>query len=307
MKSFADAVLGDIGIVRKMLDENPQLAKADIDGCSMLHHVAGHNRTAAIRLLIERGADPNAYWVGNLHTPLSWAVTVDHPEACKTLIECGAKLDLFCAAGLGRLDDVCSFFDEAGHVRPGASMTGSSRRRADDSRITEVSTDPIEIISDALYIACRSGRVDVAMYLLDHGADPSFRGYMGASCFHWAYFGGGDPKLIQAILARGGDPKSTWGERRLTPRAFGIFTTAGWGWLYYIKRILDIDPSLASLSECGTTALHEATKNGNLEMVKILSEHGADVWRVDAQGKTALELALQSGRQAVVDWLSAHR
>jgi ankyrin repeat protein len=299
IKTFVAAMDGDIRNVQKMLDEQPRLVHCVLDGYSILSYAAENNRADVIQLLIERGANPNVYWAATLHSPLSWAVTCDRPEAYRALVKGGAKVDLFCAAGMGMLDRVKTFFDEQGAIKLGASITGSSRRRSDGTAISAVSSDPVEIISDALYIACRTGKVDVALYLLERGAHPGFQAYMGATCFHWAYFGGGEPRLIQALLSHGGDPKSIYAERRCTPRAFGILVASGWGWLYYIKRILEVDPSLANLAEGGSTPLHEAARNGHVEAVKILLAQGADRASVDADGKTALERAVESKREAV--------
>ncbi len=306
VKAFAEAIRGDIETVRQMLDVYPQLANSAVDGHTVLHHAAGENRAAAIGLLIERGADPNARWAGLQHTPLSWAVTCDWPEACRALVEGGAKVDLFCASGMGLLDAVRSHFDEAGHLRPGASISGSSRRR-DDGTYEGLSGNPRDVISDALYIACRTGHTEVALYLLDRGADANFRGYMGATCFHWAYFGGGDPRLISALAAHGGDARAIYADRRCTPRGFGILVASAWGWVHYVKRILATDASLANLAEGGSTPLHEAARNGNAEIVKLLLENGADRGVVDGDGKTPLDRAAESNHEAVVSLLKLGR
>jgi ankyrin repeat protein len=299
IKAFVGAFGGDIQIVRKMLDVEPRLVKSELDGYSMLSYAAENGSARVIQLLMERGANPNAYWTGTLHSPLSWAVTCDRPEAYRSLVKGGAKVDLFCAAGMGILDCVKNFFDEHGAVKPGASITGSSRQKADGAAISALSSEPVEIISDALYIACRTGKVDVGIYLLERGANPGFPAYMGATCFHWAYFGGGAPRLVQAMLAHGGDPKSIYAERRCTPRGFGILVASGWGWAYYMNRILDVDASLANLSEGGSTPLHEAARNGHVQAVKILLARGADSASVDAEGVTALKRALEGDHDAV--------
>jgi ankyrin repeat protein len=300
---FVATIRGHVEIVRQMLDEHPQLAHATNDGRSMLHEAGEYNRIAAIRLLAQRGADPNVYWVGVLHTPLSWAVVNHNPQACDALIECGAKVDLFCAAGMGRLDDVAACFDGEGKIKPGASITGSSRRRSDGSWIMELSSDPTEIMSDAMYMACRNGFTDVALYLLDRGGDPNFRSYMNATCLHWAHFGGGEPKLITAMIAKGGDPQATCGDRQITPRAFGILTAAGWGWKYKLNRILDNDPSLIHLFEGGTTPLHEAARHGQIDATKFLLSRGANASQIDGDGKTALDRAIESGHHTVAELL----
>ena len=303
INQFITAIRGDVERVRQMLDEHPRLAHATSDGRSMLHEAGEYNRVAAILLLAKRGADPNVYWIGVLHTPLSWAVLNHNLQASEALIESGAKVDLFCAAGMGRMNDVQACFDNTGKIKPGASVTGSTRYRSDGTRITELSSDPTEIISDAMYLACRNGFIDVSLHLLDRGGDPNFRAYMNATSMHWAYFGGGDSKLINAMVANGGDANAITGNRQLTPRGFGILTAAGWGWKYKLNRILDNDSSLIRLNEGGTTPLHEAARHGQIEATKFLLSRGANGSEIDGEGKTALDLVMDGGHLTLVNLL----
>ena len=56
----------------------------------------------------------------------------------------------------------------------------------------------------------------------------------------------------------------------------------------------------------GSTALHEASANGTLEMVRILLEHGADVEAENGQGETAHRLASANVDHEVMKLLTGY-
>jgi len=58
--------------------------------------------------------------------------------------------------------------------------------------------------------------------------------------------------------------------------------------------------------QLGYTPMHEAALKGSLDLADLLVSHGADVNAANDDGKTALSIALSSGRQQMVDWLRAH-
>jgi hypothetical protein len=90
-------------------------------------------------------------------TPLQWAATMGSNGVADLLVAAGAELDLWSAAGLGRLDVV-------ERLGPSPAADGDHG-----------------IVSDACHIACRNGHVDVAAFLLDRGAEIDRRGYFGAT------------------------------------------------------------------------------------------------------------------------------
>src|SRR5262249_29330361 len=115
-----------------------------------------------VRILLDAGADPDARLGRSAHGALSWAATVRAFKSAKVLMSRGSKPDLFSAAGLGELDAVRGFFDDDGNLKPDASQTGSSRYAADGSLLPCPPPTPREVVSDALYVACRQGHVDVS-------------------------------------------------------------------------------------------------------------------------------------------------
>ena len=86
------------------------------------------------------------------------------------------------------------------------------------------------------------------------------------------------------------------------PRAFGISTAANWGFGSMVSARLREDPSLATVMDM-TGPLHEAARHGHTRVVEMLLEAGADPRRVDANGRTPLDLAAAQGHTAIVERL----
>jgi len=300
---------GDEAALGRMLAIQPGLVNArHPDGTTPLLAAADHNKPGVITLLLARGGDPASIYAHSAHTPLSWALTSGSFDAAHALLRSGVEPDLFCAAGLGDVQLIESFFDNAGRLEDGASTTGSSRYAPDGSRLPCPPASPREIIADALYIACRNGREEAVRALLAHGPDISFRAFAGGTALHWAYFGGARG-AVEALLRGGADATLRDDEVGCTPRAFGICWAAHVGWVTKVRQRLADDPTLVDVMDGGHTPLHLAAKAGQLGVVKALLEAGANVSLKDNEGKTALDLARarpdHSGCVKVVEWLSS--
>ncbi len=275
-------------------------------GETPLHVAAEFNRPQIIKLLMAGGADPKARYGSSAHNALSWALTSGSFDAAEELMRGGARPDLFCAAGLGALDAVQSFFEKNGHVRPGASQAGSSRFSATGRRLPAPPTEPREVVSDALYIASRNGRFSVVRFLLKHDPDVNFRAFLGGTPLHWAYFGGSHP-VIAALLDAGADPTLRDAEFQCTPAAFGVCVAASWGIAPVVRRVLRLDPSLVNVRDGRGTPLHEASRTGAVHVVRILLKAGAAPTVRDANGQTPLDLARSQQHDEVINLLASIR
>jgi ankyrin repeat protein len=271
------------------LTRDPTLVNSrDADGGTPLHEAAFYNDARMAALLVLRGADPRATYGESGHTPLSWAVTCRSLDFANALVRLGVEPDFFCAAGMGALDRVESWFEESGALKPNASTTGSSRLAPDGTRLPCPPPTAIEQISDALYIACRNAHAPVVRFLLTKNPDLAFRAYAGGTPLHWAHFSGS--REVIAVLMNA-DADDTLRDDRLgvRPRAFGICTPASWGFADLVRRHLDRDPSLARVFD-GTSPLHEAARGGHRDIMRMLLEAGADPAVPDRDGKLADEL-----------------
>lgn len=294
---------GNTQSVVQLLRSRPAIAKAHgPEGQTPLHAAAQFNDPNLGVVLLAFGADPYAKFGESAHTALSWAVVCNSIEFAKSLVRLGAKPDFYCAAGIGSVDDVRSYFDDAGELLPDASKSGSSRFAADGSRLPCPPPTSVEQISDALYMACRNGQAEVVRFLLTKRPDLTFQGFMGGTPLHWAYFGG-SKAVVDLLLAAGADATARNNDLGCTPRAFGICTPANWGFLFLVQRQLQADDSLLNYMDGKTSALHEAAQNGHLEVVRFLLNRGADRLIVNGDGKQPRDLALERGHLATAELL----
>jgi ankyrin repeat protein len=294
---------GDAERARALLASSPGLARIPFDdGSTPLHVAAGENRPPLVDVLLAHGARAEARFGDSAHTALSWAVTCWSFEAAMRLIETGVEPDLFCAAGLGLLDRVRSFWRE-GRLASRPSATGSSRFDDSGAPLPRPPAADADQVSDALYIACRCDRLEVGRFLLDHGADPNWRGYAGATCLAWAEFSG-NAELCTLLRARGGSDALLDQQFRATPRAFAVLVLAGWGFPRKLAERLGADRSLVSLAGERGTALHAAAAGGQRETAHVLLYFGADRSARDAQGRTPAEVARAHGHVELAEKLA---
>lgn len=165
-------------------------AEADVygGGCTTLGLVAtsAHPRSAGVQnalmeILIDRGAEiERPGLAGNRHGAIMACLANGCPEAAEFLAERGARLGLEEAAGIGRIEAVKSFFDEAGEPHGGV-------------------TD--RLIGSAFRYACFYGRTAVAEYLADRGADLDGHDGDGQTGAHYAAMGG-QLETLQVLLKR---------------------------------------------------------------------------------------------------------
>jgi uncharacterized protein len=188
---------GALGELARLLDEEPELARARIagrrGGWRTPLHVAtdwpGYfpNGPAIVRLLIEAGADPSAPSDdGPSETPLHWAASSDDVEVAGALIDGGADIEARGAsiAGGGPLGNAVGY--GCWHVarllvERGASVDSLWQAAAlgmAERALEFLVADPPptqEQIDGAFWQACHGGQLRMAELLLARGADINAR------------------------------------------------------------------------------------------------------------------------------------
>jgi ankyrin repeat protein len=249
------------------------------DGETILMTAAQAGNVQTIKALVTHGANVNAAekWQGQ--TPLMYAAIENHAEAVKLLAEVGADVNVRSK----RLEFPDFVFKTAGMiyvVQPVGSWTPlmyAARDGAIDAvrALADVGANLNLVDPDgttALTLAIVNGHFDTAVALLEKGADPNVADknrmtpLYAAVDMHTVQTVWGRPApllddttdpvgMVKALLAHGADPNV-----RLRRPVIGRHTrNTG-------------DPSLSE----GTTALVRAAKSGDVTLMKVLLEGGAD-------------------------------
>lgn len=87
---FAAARRGDVAAVKAFLDKGGDVNTKNQYGATALSYAADKGHTELVRLLLERGADPNVRDTFYGASPMSWAAPNGHLEIVRLLIEKGA-------------------------------------------------------------------------------------------------------------------------------------------------------------------------------------------------------------------------
>ncbi|MCF7853260.1 MAG: ankyrin repeat domain-containing protein [Candidatus Pacebacteria bacterium] len=149
--------------------------------------------------------------------------------------------------------------------------------------------------TNTLCEAAHAGKYTTVKQALDAGANPNVAdGQMHTPLMLAAYNGHAD--IVKALLAAGADVDRTdpVGRTALMFASSGPFPDA--------VRALLAHGANVNLSDRGEgwTPLMWAAAEGNLEVVKILLESGADKERKDADKDTAYSFAVRKGHSEVV-------
>jgi ankyrin repeat protein len=146
---------------------------------SSVHPAKAGVQVPLVEVLLDAGAAIDG--IENDCAPLMLALSFGYGDLAQLLAARGAKVDtIVAAAGLGRLEMVKEFFDEAG--------TGKSSKNP--GRRARVPASPEEQRAQALLLAAIHGRTDVAALLLEKGIDPGVKGSQGFTPLHWAAWRG---------------------------------------------------------------------------------------------------------------------
>ncbi|MEE2791310.1 MAG: ankyrin repeat domain-containing protein [Acidobacteriota bacterium] len=264
---------GNLSIVDTLLAAGADANAARANGESPLMTAARVGSLAVVRRLLAAGADPNTTEATLGQTALMFAVANHHTAVARTLLEIGASAStqskdgftpLLFAAQQGNIEAAALLLSAGADANEAApdGIGGNTNARSRFVPNTEAA---------ALLVAIDSGHADMARFLLEQGADPNHAG-AGRTALHSAVQRR-MPKVVASLLERGATPNVKL-EKRLPLVSRRIGQSNG------------LTPS-----NIGATPFFLAASFGDLELMRLLIQGGADpTLRVD-DGTTALMVA----------------
>jgi ankyrin repeat protein len=234
------ARVGNIDVIRLLLAHGAAAsASEESQGQTALMWAIAENHTAVARLLVEVGAGVSARTTSGF-TPLLFAAQQGNIEVGRVLLQAGANINEAAPDGIG-------------------GDTNARARYRDDTE------------AQALIVAVDSGHAEMALFLLERGADPNHNG-AGRTALHSAVQQA-MPVVIEALLARGADPNARL-ERGLP----------------LLSRYIRLDNGLAP-TPIGATPFWLASSYADLEVMQLLLDGGADPTVRSNDGTTPLMVA----------------
>ena len=235
-----------------------------------------------VELLLAHGADPNAAERERGQTALMWAAAQGHADVVRRLASRGA--DAHARSRVWhQLENTAGNTDTSGNFR---MAHGGSTPLLFVARNGDVETaralleagadvnDTAAAGTSALVVAAHSGHGPLATYLLENGADPNAAG-AGYTALHAAVLRS-EAALAEALLDHGADVNAVV-ERGTPGRRFSAD--------YSIRH-----------QTVGGNAFWLAARYGELAIVRLLAERGAEPHVYPANGMSSLKAAMGVSR-----------
>jgi ankyrin repeat protein len=194
-------------------------------------------------------------------------------------------------------------FTLLGCNRSPSATKDAGKEEVQEEKITPLlKSAPDPASEEALRQAALEGIIEQVKSLLDHGAKVDAPDADGHTALMFAAFNG-HSDVILLLLDQGAalDRRDLMGRTALLYASTGPFPET-------VKILLDkgAKPNVVDSDEHFSPLMHAAAE-GNLAVVKVLIEHGADLSLVDVDGDDAESFARQAGHQQVADYLHSLR
>jgi ankyrin repeat protein len=287
------AINGNLAITETLLKSGASPNAALPEGETILMTAARTGRPDVLTVLLRAGADINARenWYGE--TALMWAAAEDHADAIRVLLEAGADLNARSKALEVARRRTGQSVLPLGSWTPLMYAARQGALKAADALMTAGAdlnlVDPDG--ATALVLAIINANYDVAAALIEKGADPNIgdkeanmAALYAAVDMHRLAIGHGRPNpkpsgertavdIIKQLLSRGANPNQA-----LKGPLFQRHHTGG-------------DRALGE----GSTPFMRAAKSGDIAVMKMLLDAGADPLLKQPNQATALMLAAGLG------------
>jgi ankyrin repeat protein len=317
---YAASVNGNAKVIELLLEGGAD-PNTDLAGETALMTAARTGRADAITLLLARGADVNAKEPTQRQTALMWAAAENHAAAAEILIRHGADVTARSATGFtaflyavrsGSFETVKTLMAVA-DPNDAVEMQGPAVAPKGAANGGHQGHAMLMHRMSALHIAIANLEYEVATFLLEKGSNPNADG-PGWTPLHqliWARRPNSNAdaprprrtgtvdslQFGRTLLAHGavvnvrqtrdlcvGGKENAGFQRLITPpeepeRAF------------YVPCNRDLNGAGTNLNRIGATPFLIASQNADLEMMRLLLEHGADPTIQTAEHQTPLIVA----------------
>ena len=307
---------GDAAIVRKLLEAGADANAADANGETALMTATRNGNIDTIKALLQHGAAVNAKDHDSGQTALMWAARANHPQVADLLLEYGAEVNVATRKGKPpavRPPNAGGGSHGLGFVRSGwpergfqpevpGGMTALLYAARDGRpeiarRLLSAKADVNQADANGitpLLMAITNNHLDIAKSFIEHGASVTSTDWWGRTPLFVAleirnrdYSRTGEHdidrpaalELMKMILDRGSDPNAQTKE------------------VYPIRRFVTGLGDLSWVDFTGQTPFLRAALAGDLTVMRLLLEKGADPNIPTFSGTTALMAA------AGVNWM----
>ena len=257
---------GHMNVATYLVEHGAKIHLQDEDGDTCLHYAAEGDHVEVVSKLLAVGAKENPDYVNARNnsgtTPLMKTCSYGNMNVATYLVDHGANIHLQDKNG----NTCLHFAAEKGHVEVVSKLLGlGAKENPDYVNATKHSgTTP-------LMITCYNGHMNVATYLVEHGANIHLQDKYGNTCLHYAAEGG-QIEVVSKLLAVGAKENQDYVNTR---------------------------------NNSGTTPLMRTCYNGHMNVAAYLVEHGANIHLQDKNGDTCLHFAAEGGHVEVVSKLLA--
>jgi ankyrin repeat protein len=281
-----------------LLEHGADVNTKDDFGITPLHWAADKGHVEVVKLLLERGADPNAKsnysWTSGW-TPLHYAADKGHIEVVEALLKHGADVNAKDKDGKTPL--------HVASVRGDVNIVKLLLERGADPNARDGNGET------PLHWAASKGHVEVVEVLLEYGADINIKDRDGRTPLHVASAAYRAPEwdyvdAIELLLEHGADPNARDGNGE-TP----LHKASASGNVEVVEVLLKHGADVNAKDNYGNTPLHKASVSyhiGVAEVLKVLLEHGADLNAENKYGCTPLDSARHDYVHMLVEWAYRH-
>lgn len=294
-------------MVRLLLDRGADPNQSNRHLCTSLHFAASQDHPGILARLLAAGARIDAADINSI-TPLQIAAFRGHPEIAKLLCAAGAKLELADTAGYTPL--LWAAEKDQPEVLGLLLARGADRHALTDDG------------KSALRVAAAANALRTIELLLAQGESANGGPRDLCTPLHEAASSGfGD--AVKLLLQRGANPdpvaraafggtplvwavsslplRSQFGAQAAAKSAlFAVGQREEEHYVEVVRLLLDAQADIDAKNPRSDTSLHIAAENGLARIAALLLERGARTDLVDSRRMTARELAVRKGHAAIV-------